>query len=150
MHYLPSGEHTCANMHMLTSAKLSSAHLFSLHALFTLWKALYIYIYHTALDLECSDGLFHLFACILQAVRVCSSVPLNYCMRRTRVCWALVACEAMRWWFSPRRLYSMCCHWETHWEDLLNLALTPETQTPAVLSAALCRTPFKLGQLNNE
>lgn len=50
----------------------------------------------------------------------------------------------------PCRLSNMCCHWETHWEDLLNLALTPETPTPTVLSPALCRTPLKPRRLNNE
>lgn len=51
---------------------------------------------------------------------------------------------------SPCRLSNMCCHWEPHWADLLNLALTPETPTPTVLSPALCRTPLKAWRLNNE
>lgn len=67
---------------------------------------------------------------------------------RTNVCVSNCVCLCIR--DSPCRLSNMCCHWETHWEDLLNLALTPETPTPSVLARALCRTPLKPRRLNNE
>lgn len=70
---------------------------------------------------------------VFQDVRMCVQLHVSMCIRDF-----------------PCRLSNMCCHWETHWEDLLNLALTPETPTPTVLSPALCRTPLKSRRLNNE
>lgn len=87
--------------------------------------------------------------CICACVHVHRSTPHTVNIHSTCVS---VACLHVRLCIREFlcRLSNMCCHWETHLEDLLNLALTRETQTPGVLSAALCRTPFKPGQLNNE
>lgn len=82
-------------------------------------------------------------SCMFQTL---SGVP--GCTDNVRVCVHLHVSLCVRDF--PCRLSNMCCHWETHWEDLLNLALTPETPTSTVLSPALCRTPLKPRRLNNE
>lgn len=83
------------------------------------------------------------YSCMFQTL---SGVP--GCTDNVRVCVHLHVSLCIRDF--PCRLSNMCCHWETHWEDLLNLALTPETPTSTVLSPALCRTPLKPRRLNNE
>lgn len=84
-----------------------------------------------------------IYLCVLNAAGSC----VLGCTDK-RLCVQLRVCLCIRDF--PCRLSNMCCHWETHWEDLLNLALTPETPTPTVLAQALCRTPLKPRRLNNE
>lgn len=89
-----------------------------------------------------------LFKCIWKA-DICLHVPNPVrCFRMYRRCLCVRSHVCIRDF--PCRLSNMCCHWETHWEDLLNLALTPETPTHTVLSPALCRTPLKPRRLNSE
>lgn len=158
-HYLQSKTHI-----RLFSAKLILGHVsFGLHNAISNFKIKHIYIVLVGLEAllfkhqKLRETSFPLFACISKPVctcraahlarTACSSVAVN--MHTT--C-ASVACLHVRLCIREFlcRLSNMCCHWETHWEDLLNLALTPEMQTPAVLSAALYRTPFNPSQLNNE